>query len=151
MKNSISIEKDIIGWREWVAFPDLGICNIKAKIDTGARTSALHAYDITTYIDSNGKEVAEFYVHPIQKNDDEIIKCKSIIVDKRTVKSSIGKKQRRPTILTNLKMGKIILPIEVTLTNRDEMGFRLLIGRTAIKDNFLVNPGKSFMTNDKVK
>jgi hypothetical protein len=139
------VKKQIIGWREWVSFPELGLEKIKAKIDTGARSSALHAYDIQTYKTRTGKIKVKFAVHPIQKNNRIIVQCHADLVDQRFVKSSSGVKELRTTVLTQLKMGDVIWPIELTLTNRDTMGFRLLIGRTAIKKKFLVDPQKSFL------
>lgn len=139
------VKKQIIGWREWVGFPELGIAQIKAKIDTGARSSALHAYDIQTYKARNGKIRVKFIVHPLQKNSKDIVQCHADLIGQRLVKSSSGIKELRTTVLTNLHMGNEIWPIELTLTNRDTMGFRLLIGRTAIKRKFLVDPQKSFL------
>ncbi|HSX20975.1 MAG TPA: RimK/LysX family protein [Gammaproteobacteria bacterium] len=136
--------KQIIGWREWVAFPDLGIEKIKAKIDTGARSSALHAYDIQVYKTKTGKVRAKFFVHPLQKNSKCSIPCHADVIDQRYVKSSSGQKELRTTILTNLLLGAQTWPIEITLTNRDSMGFRLLIGRTALRRKFLVDPQRSF-------
>jgi hypothetical protein len=139
------VKKQIIGWREWVAFPELGIEKIKAKIDTGARSSAMHAYDIETYKTRTGKRRVKFSVHPVQKNSKLIVDCHADVIDQRIVKSSSGQKELRTTILSSLKMGNAVWPIELTLTNRDTMGFRLLIGRTAIKRLFLVDPQKSFL------
>jgi len=139
------VKKQIIGWREWVAFPELGIDKIKAKIDTGARSSALHAYEIETYKTRTGKRRVKFCVHPIQKNNKTIIACHADVIDQRIIKSSSGQQELRTTILTTLTMGAAAWPIEITLTNRDTMGFRLLIGRTAIKRLFLVDPQKSFL------
>jgi hypothetical protein len=139
------VNKQIIGWREWVAFPDLGIYEIKAKIDTGARSSALHAYDIEVYHTKNGKLRAKFSVHPIQKDNRKIIQCHADVIGHRYVKSSSGQKELRTTIATNLQMGEDSWPIELTLTNRDSMGFRLLIGRTALRRRrILVDPQRSF-------
>lgn len=138
------VEKQIIGWREIVSLPELGIEKIKAKIDTGARSSALHAYDIECYRAKNGKLRTKFIVHPLQKNNKCIIQCHADVIDQRFIKSSSGQKELRTTILTNLKVGEAIWPIELTLTNRDNMGFRLLIGRTALRRRFLVDPQRSF-------
>lgn len=138
------VKKQIIGWREWVSFPNLGIERIKAKIDTGARSSALHAYDIEFYKAKSGKLRVKFSVHPIQKNNKYVIPCHAEVIDQRYVKSSSGQQELRTTILTNLTMGIESWPIELTLTNRDDMGFRLLIGRTALKQKFLVDPQRSF-------
>ena len=139
------VKKQIIGWREWVAFPELGIEKIKAKIDTGARSSALHAYDIETYKTRAGKRKVKFCVHPLQKNSKVIVDCHASVIDQRIIKSSSGQKELRTTILSILNMGDAQWPIELTLTNRDTMGFRLLIGRTAIKRQFLVDPQRSFL------
>ncbi len=139
------VKKQIIGWREWVAFPDLPIDQIKAKIDTGARSSALHAYNIEFYKTKNGKSRVKFIVHPLQKNMKHAIQCHADVVDERYVKSSSGQQELRATILTTLKMGDETWPIELTLTNRDNMGFRLLIGRTALRKKFLVDPQRSFL------
>lgn len=138
-------KKQIAGWREWVAFPDLGIETIKAKVDTGARSSALHAYNIECYTTKTGKLRVKFIVHPIQKNNKHTVACHADVIDQRYVKSSSGQKELRITILTNLTMGENSWPIELTLTNRDSMGFRLLIGRTALKRRFLVDPQRSFL------
>lgn len=137
--------KQIIGWREWVTFADLKIPRIKAKIDTGARSSALHAYDIQCYKTKQGKLRAKFSVHPLQRNNQHIIQCHADVIDQRYVKSSSGQKELRTTIKTNLQLGNDIWPIELTLTNRDSMGFRLLIGRTALRRKFIVDPHRSFL------
>lgn len=139
------VKKQIIGWREWIALPELGIHEIKAKIDTGARSSALHAYNIEVYKTRSGKTRAKFSVHPLQKNNKYIIDCHADVIDQRGVRSSSGQQELRTTVLTYLNMGNTSWPIELTLTNRDSMGFRLLIGRTAIKRMFLVDPQRSFL------
>jgi len=139
------IEKQLIGWREWVSFPELNIGQIKAKVDTGARTSALHAYNIEHFITKTGKHRVKFQVHPLQHNDKKNIYCRADVIDKRMIKSSIGQKQHRVTIRTSIKIGAEEWPIEVTLTNRDSMGFRLLLGRTAIRKRFVVDAAKSFL------
>lgn len=139
------INKHIIGWREWVAFPKLKIPEIKAKIDTGARSSAIHAYNIHVYRNKNGIRKVRFQVHPNQRDDQNIVICTAEVIDKRKVKSSSGHEEKRITILTPLLIGDFIWPIELTLTNRDEMGFRLLIGRKALGNRFLVDPKKSFL------
>lgn len=139
------VKKQIIGWREWVAFPDLLIDRVKAKIDTGARSSALHAYDIECYKTKNGKLRARFNVHPLQRSNKKIVHCHADVIDQRYVKSSSGQQELRTTILTNLLIGAEAWPIELTLTNRDSMGFRLLIGRTALRRKFLVDPQRSYL------
>ncbi len=138
-------QKQTIGWREWTTFPDLGIDKVKAKIDTGARSSALHAYAIEYYKTKSGKLRAKFTVHPLQKNNKYSVQCHADVIDQRYIKSSSGQKELRTTILTPLKIGTLVWPIELTLTNRDSMGFRLLIGRTALRKRFLVDPQRSFL------
>ncbi len=135
----------LIGWREWVKFPELGIEKIKAKIDTGARTSALHAFNIETFKTIRGKNRVRFQIHPIQRNNNYILHCEADVLDQRYVKNSGGNIEHRYIITTTLHMDNESWPIELTLTNRDPMGFRLLLGRTAINKKFLVDPNKSFI------
>ena len=134
----------IIGWREWVSLSDLGISKIKAKIDTGARTSALHAYDVHEYVDGN-KNMVRFKVHPMQKDTLSVRLARAEVVDKRLVRDSGGKVTLRPVILTTMRMGDLKWEIELTLVNRDQMGFRMLLGRQALRGNLLVNPQKSYL------
>jgi hypothetical protein len=138
----------VLGWREWVALPDLGIGRIKAKVDTGARTSALHAFEIRSFNEGN-KERVEFLLHPIQKDNDTVIKCVADVLDKRTVSDSGGHKEERFVIRTEFAIGKYTWPIEVTLTARDDMLFRMLLGRTAIKNLARVDPARSYLVGKK--
>ena len=142
-------KKIIIGWREWVDLPELKINKIKAKIDTGARTSTLHAFNIESFRLSSGKYKIKFQVNPIQHNNNCILLCEADILDRRDVKNSGGEIENRYIINTNLSMGTNSWPIELTLTNRDSMGFRLLLGRTAFNKKFLINPNKSFLIKTK--
>ncbi|MBI1367940.1 MAG: ATP-dependent zinc protease [Planctomycetes bacterium] len=136
-------EKAVIGWREWIALPQLGIKAIKAKIDTGARTSALHAYDLF-YFERRGVAMVRFCVHPMQRNKTQSIAAEAPVIDLRRVRSSSGHADARPVVMTEMElMGQRRL-IEVTLTNRDEMGFRMLIGREALRGLFVVDPARSF-------
>jgi hypothetical protein len=137
------MDKPVIGWREWVALPGLGVERIKAKIDTGARTSALHAFEIEVS-EKNGQDWVRFTVHPYQEDDTEIQTCTCPVQDIRVITNSGGSRERRIVIETQLTVGTLSWPIEMTLTNRDEMGFRMLLGRTAIKGRLLVDPGRSF-------
>jgi hypothetical protein len=133
-----------IGWREWVSLPELGIDRIKAKVDTGARTSALHAHRLRI-IEDEGREYAEFRIRPVQRKAKPSIPARAPIVDWRKVRSSSGKQQLRPVIATAIQVGDRRFRIEITLAGRDEMGFRMLLGRTAIRGRFLVDPGHSFL------
>jgi hypothetical protein len=133
-----------IGWREWVSLPDLGIAKIKAKVDTGARTSALHAFALHPF-KKDGKDKIRFDIHPIQHNVIEVVTCVADIIDKRWVMDSGGHKEERFVILTSLVIGKRKIPIEITLTERDTMLFRMLLGRNAIRKKFIVNPARSFV------
>ena len=142
------MNKPTIGWREWVTLPELGVERIKAKIDTGARTSALHAFDIEVGKKS-GQDWVRFTIHPYQKNDTEIQTCTCPVRDIRIITNSGGSQERRIVIETQLTVGTLSWPIEMTLTNRDQMGFRMLLGRTAIKGRFLVDPGRSFYLKNK--
>lgn len=146
------IDTDLItlGWREWVQLPDLGIGAIKAKVDTGARTSAIHAFELRTFSE-DGREKVEFSIHPLQKDDATIVTCKADVLDKRVVTDSGGHKEERIVISTTLVIGKYSWPIEATLTARDTMLFRMLLGRTAIKGRAQVNPARSYLVGKKKK
>lgn len=136
--------KLIAGWREWAQLPDLHIEKIKVKVDTGAKTSSLHAFDISpfTYM---GEEWIQFDIHPFQDNDTITHTCTCPIVDYRWITSSSGHKQQRFIIHTTLKLGEFSSVIEISLANRDEMGFRMLLGRKALKGKILVDPSHSFL------
>lgn len=136
--------KPVIGWREWVALPDLAIPRIKAKIDTGARTSALHAFFVTPFRDRGVLKV-RFRVHPLQKCKDPVAEGEAEVIDRRWVSDSGGHRERRYVILTTIHLGPELWPIEMTLTNRDNMQFRMLLGRTAMKGRFIVDPGRSYL------
>jgi len=133
-----------IGWREWVALPDLGLPAIKAKIDTGARTSALHAFLIEPYQEA-GIEMLRFLIHPIQRNQEFQVECHCPVYDVREVTDSGGHREMRYVIQSNVTIGNGHWPIELTLTNRDTMSFRMLLGRKAMEERFLVNPGASYI------
>lgn len=147
-KKKLHGETPIIGWQEWVCLPDLKIDAIKAKIDTGARTSALHAFKIHPFSDG-GLAYVRFAVHPVQRHRIPEIECVARVVDERIVTSSNGQKQKRFVIQTPITIGQMVWEIELTLTNRDEMGFRMLLGREALRKRFFVNPGRSFVMSTK--
>lgn len=134
----------VVGWREWVALPDLGIDSIKAKIDTGARTSALHGFSLDVATE-RGVRVARFGVHPIQHDGDTVVWCSAPVIDERNVRDSGGRREWRFVIETPLRMGPIERPVELTLTGRDTMLFRMLVGRTALAGLY-VDPSISYAT-----
>lgn len=133
-------KKPIIGWREWAALPALGIPAMKVKVDTGARTSALHAYAIRVHDSS-----AIFRVHPIQRDTRTVVECRADLMDYREVRSSTGRPTRRPVIRTEIELFGDRWPVELTLVSRARMGFRMLLGRQAIRGRFVVDPGLSFL------
>ncbi len=134
-----------VGWREWVSLPHLNIQSIKAKIDTGARTSCLHAFSIQPF-QKNKKEWVRFGMHPEQQNTELEVYCEAEVVDKRIVTDSGGHKEERYVIITDLVLSEQRWPIEITLSNRESMLFRMLLGRTAMENRILVNPHKSFLS-----
>lgn len=143
-KQKIKPER-IVGWREWIALPDLGIRAIKAKIDTGARTSAIHVFDLKEF-EADGRQMVQFGIHPLQKNKAVYRFCEAPVLERRKVKNSGGHSENRYVIQTTAVLGSESWPINVTLTNRDLMMFRMLLGRKALENRFLVNPGRSCLT-----
>ena len=137
-----------LGWREWVSLPDIGIKQIKAKVDTGARTSALHAFELRPFSE-HGRDRVEFRMHPLQKDVDTVVTCTADVLDTRIVTDSGGHNEERFVIETTLSLGKQAWPIEVTLTSRDDMLFRMLLGRTAIKNRAQVDPARSYLVGKK--
>jgi hypothetical protein len=133
-----------VGWREWVGLPDLRVEAIKAKIDTGARTSALHAYRIEPFRRA-GALWLRFELHPIQRSEAMKVACEARAIDERTVRNSGGGVERRYIIKTLLKLGETSWPIELALANRDQMGYRMLLGRTALQGRALIEPGRSYL------
>ena len=144
------MNRTIIGWREWVALPDLGISRIKAKIDTGARTSALHAFHLER-TRSEGVEGLRIGVHPLQKRTDIEHYFFAPIIDERWVTDSGGHRERRYVIMSQLLLNGFRWPIEITLTNRDSMRFRLLLGRTAMHEQIMIKPDESYLLGKPVR
>lgn len=134
----------VIGWREWIALPELKVSAIKVKVDTGATTSAMHAFDLKVTRRS-GRSVACFVVHPYQRDQHVTLRAEAPVIDERWIRSSSGHRELRPVIETSLAMGGSQWPIEITLTNRDAMGFRMLLGRSALRGHYVIDVSRSFM------
>lgn len=137
----------IIGWREWLTLPSLRIDRLKAKIDTGARSSALHAFEIETF-EHEGQTRVRFKVHPEQDSTAVVVTAEADLFDEREVRDSGGHAELRPIIQTEVNLNGKVWPIELTLTDRSSMGFRMLLGREAVRGRFLVDAGQSFLQSD---
>ena len=133
----------IIGWREWIALPGLGVKFVKAKIDTGARSSSLHAFDIELF-EQDGVKWARFKVNPVQRKETWIVQSTAPVIDMRSIRSSSGQSEIRPVVKTAVRLLGQEFDIELTLTDRNKMGFRMLLGREAFRKRFLIDPGKSY-------
>lgn len=140
----VEVSKTLIGWREWVTLPDLAILHIKAKVDTGAKTSALHAFYVERF-ERDGMPWVRFGVHPLQASTGHVIDCEAPVKDVRRVTDSGGHAEMRPVIETALLVQGEVRVIELTLTDRENMMFRMLLGRSALKRRFVVDSGKSFL------
>jgi len=149
MDSEAKSESIILGWREWASLPFLGLPAIKAKIDTGARTSCLHAFDIFVEEEKEGTYVS-FKVHPLQNNVSLVVPCRARLGDRRVVTDSGGHKEERFVIRTTLVLAGVKKRVELTLTNRESMKFRMLIGRGALKP-FYIDPGQSYLAGKSIK
>lgn len=138
--------KPVVGWREWLELPDLGVAAVKAKVDTGARSSSLHAYGIERFR-QNGRSMVRFAIHPLQRHARPELIAEAEVIDERTVRNPGGRSERRPVISTHVGLAGITWPVEINLTTRDEMGFRMLLGRQAVRGRFVVDPGRSYLAS----
>ncbi len=146
----IDHELPLLGWKEWVALPDFGIPALKAKLDTGARTSALHAF-VVEPVERDGRACVRIGIHPMQKRSVSEVWCIVPIADRRWIRDSGGHCELRYVVETIVRIGNDAWPIETSLTDRDNMNFRLLLGRTAIAGRYLVDPGRSYLTGRMIR
>lgn len=150
----MSKDKKVIGNQEWCAFPELNIPAIKARVDSGAKTSSIHAFNIQAFVKDDLNWVS-FEVHPLQRNDEILIRCECLSIDRRNVKSSSGTSEKRYVINTPISLGDQVWDIELTLTDRDAMGYRMLLGREAMNGRLIIDPsmqcllGKTSITKAK--
>jgi len=141
----MTTERTTIGWREWVRLPELGDSTVKAKVDTGARTSSLHAYDVEEF-ERDGESWARFSFHPVQRDEETTVSAEARLVGQREVTPSSGQSELRYVVETEALIDGDLVPIELTLTRRDAMGFRMLLGRRALRGRFVVDPRRSYRT-----
>ena len=149
-KPSKKVPPAVIGWREWVALPDFGVKSIKAKVDTGARTSSLHAFDVQEFRRA-GEDMVRFAIHPEQDKSKPEVQVEAPLIERRKVTPSSGHSELRPVVLTTVELLGRCFEVELTLTRRDAMGFRMLLGRQALRGRFLVDTGRSFLNGRRVK
>ena len=134
----------LAGWREWVSLPDVGVPWLKAKLDTGARSSALHVFD-PTEIEKDGRPWVRFGVRPWQESEDDAVVAECPVLDVRSVRSSSGHSEERYVVAMQLRLLERTITVEMTLGQRDEMGFRMLVGREALRQGFVVDPARSYL------
>ena len=132
-----------IGWREWVQLPQFGVNEMKVKVDTGADSSSLHAFNMERF--SRDDEWVRFEIHPRQRSRKPAIVCEALVVKERKVKNPGGRTELRPVIRTSLIVAGREIDAMVNLTTRDEMSFRMLVGRRTIRKHFIVDPGRSYL------
>jgi len=134
----------VVGWREWVAFPDFGGPSVRAKVDTGARTSAIHARNIKISKE-DGREIADFDIYPHQRDAQTVLHCRAPIIARRRIRNSGGAIQDRVIVRTPIRIGEDVFDIDLSLTRRDRMGYRMLLGRRALKNRYVVDSGRSYV------
>ncbi|GLR76958.1 MULTISPECIES: ATP-dependent zinc protease family protein [Aliivibrio] len=139
-------DKIIVGWRESLSLPELGIKLIKAKVDTGAKTSCLHAFKVEPFT-KDGEDWVRFWIHPEKRNNDFVQICEAKIFDQRSVKSSSGQEEMRYVIKTMIRLAGQEWPVQITLSNRETMVFRMLLGRTSMQDRIVVDPSSSYLVD----
>lgn len=141
---STTTEPTVAGWREWVGLPGCGVEWIKAKLDTGARSSAIHAFDVHEF-DRDGETWVRFSIHPWQRSAEDATTVESRVHDRRLVRSSSGHSTERYVVQMDVRLLGRTLTTEMTLTSRDQMGFRMLVGREALRQGFVVDPARSYV------
>jgi hypothetical protein len=134
----------VIGWREWVHMPDLGVLEIKAKVDTGADNSSLHAFNIERFT-RDDQDWVRFDLHTKQRSKKPTLRCEALVVKEQRVKNPGGRAEVRPVIQTKLVVAGREIEALVNLTTRDEMSFRMLLGRRTVRGQFVINPGRSYL------
>ena len=144
MRRGSAETKRVIGWREWVQLPDLGVVEMKAKVDTGADNSSLHAFNVER-IERDGAEYVRFEIHPKQRSKKPTILCEAPLAMEKKVKNPGGRTELRPVIRTRVVVAGEEIEALVNLTSRDEMGFRMLLGRRAVRSRFVIDPGRSYL------
>ncbi|MEL6374114.1 MAG: RimK/LysX family protein [Pseudomonadota bacterium] len=137
-------QQGLVGWREWIMFPTFDACLVKAKVDTGARTSAIHALD-PELKQIDGRDHVAFHIQPDQHDESRRVSCVAPLVERRAITDSGGHTQERFVVRVTIELGAHAWPIELSLSDRDTMGFRMLLGRTAVRHRFLVAPGRSYL------
>ena len=139
-----SASHTVVGWREWVSLPDLGVPWVKAKLDTGARSSSIHAFDLEPF-EHDGDPWVRYSIHPWQRSAEEAVGCESQVIEQRSIRSSSGHTDVRYVVALDISLAGRTVTAEVTLSRRDEMGFRMLVGREALRKGFLVDPHRSYL------
>jgi hypothetical protein len=142
--NQLKNKMVTLGWREWISLPELGLASLKAKVDTGARTSALHAFELREF-EQDGRRRVAFKIHPLPRSDEQVAVCEADVIDERVVRDSGGHQEKRLVIRTPMVLGAHQKDIEMTLTARDDMLFRVLLGRTALQGWARVDPARSYL------